>query len=87
MKTTLDIPDDIFRKVKARAAMRGISLRQFVTEVLEEKVTPPSSAHGPRSEPPWMQSFGVLSDLKDETREIEAQIAEAFENISEEDRE
>jgi len=85
MKTTLDIPDHIFRQAKARSALRGVSLRQFVTEALQEKMTPLSSTRNTVSEPPWMQSFGVLADLKDETRKIEASITEAFEYIDEED--
>jgi len=86
MKTTLDIPDNIFRQAKARAALRGVSLRQFVTEALEEKVTAPASARFGSADPPWMQGFGALADLRDETRQIEVHISEAFENIDEEDR-
>jgi len=32
------IPDPVFRKAKARAAERGIPLRQFITEAVEEKL-------------------------------------------------
>lgn len=38
VKTTLEIPDTVFRKAKARAAERKIPLRQFVTEAVEEKL-------------------------------------------------
>jgi hypothetical protein len=86
MKTTLDIPDPIFRQAKARAALRGVSLRQFVTEALQEKV---ASATPPRknpAQPPWMRSFGALADIREETRLIDATIAEAFETLDEDDR-
>ncbi len=86
MKTTLDIPDEIFRQAKARAALRGVSLRQFVTEALEEKVSPSPSARPGSDEPPWMRGFGALADLGEETRRIESFIAEAFECLDEEDR-
>lgn len=87
MKTTLDIPDPIFRQAKARAALRGISLRQFVTEAIEEKVAAPSS-HGPaQSEPPWMRGFGALADLREETRLINREIEEAFGTVQPEDLE
>jgi len=85
MKTTLDIPDPIFRQAKARAARRGISLRQLITEAVEDKLGSPSS---PRvsPEPPWMRGFGALGDLKEDNREVEHRIAEAFESVDEEER-
>ncbi len=86
MKTTLEIPDEIFRQVKARAALRGVSLRQFVTEALEEKVAAPHANRSGSSEPPWMQGFGALADLREETRSVEACIEEAFEILDAEDR-
>ena len=36
--TTLEMPDPVFRKAKAKAAERGIPFRQFVTEAVEEKL-------------------------------------------------
>ena len=38
MKTTLEMPDQIFRRAKARAAERGIPFRQFVTEAVRDKL-------------------------------------------------
>ena len=38
MKTTLEIPDPVFRRAKSVAAQRGIALRAFVTEAVEEKL-------------------------------------------------
>jgi hypothetical protein len=37
VKTTLEIPDIIFRRAKSAAANRGIPLREFVTEAVREK--------------------------------------------------
>lgn len=37
MKTTLELPDQLFRKAKATAAERGQSLKEFVTEALQDK--------------------------------------------------
>lgn len=36
MKTTLEIPDPIFRSTKSIAAERGIPLRELVTEAVKE---------------------------------------------------
>jgi hypothetical protein len=38
MKTTLEIPDPIFRRAKAAAAERGIPFRALVSEALADKL-------------------------------------------------
>jgi len=78
VKTTLEIPDPIFRKAKARAAERGIPLRQFVTEAVEEKL----SAAEPK---PWMKMAGGLKHLHKETVRIQKLIDEEFGQIDPED--
>ena len=35
MKTTVEIPEKLFRQVKARAAMEGLSLREFFLRGLQ----------------------------------------------------
>jgi hypothetical protein len=50
MKTTLEIPDAIFRQAKSVAAERGIPLRELVTEAVKEKL---AHNRGP-SDQPWM---------------------------------
>jgi plasmid stability protein len=42
MKTTLEMPDDLFRKAKAVAALRGQSLKDFVTELLRRELDAPA---------------------------------------------
>jgi hypothetical protein len=39
MKTTLDIPDELFREAKSRAALEGIKLRELIAEALREKLS------------------------------------------------
>jgi len=58
VKTTVEIPDPLFRAAKTAAASRGLSLKSFLTEALKEKlagtrkrsagwpVPPPSLAPG-----------------------------------------
>jgi hypothetical protein len=86
MKTTLDLPDETFRQAKARAALRGIPLRQFFTEALEEKLRGESSQGAPAQSPPWMRGFGALADLKEENRRLDGLIAEEFGTIEPEDQ-
>jgi hypothetical protein len=85
MKTTLEIPDPLFRQAKSRAAERGQPLKEFVAEALQEKLANYAGSVGAR-EPAWMQGFGKLRRLRKETRRIQARIDEAFEVIEPEDR-
>jgi hypothetical protein len=85
MKTTIEIPDPLFRRVKSRAAERGQSLRDFVAEALQEKLSP-SPGQAVAGDPPWMQAFGKLRRLRKETARVEARIADAFEVVEPEDR-
>ena len=85
VKTTIEIPDLLFRTAKSTAAQRGQSLKQFVTAALREKLTLASGAP-PDDEPDWMRGFGDLRRLRGETRRIQSSIDEAFETIEPEDR-
>lgn len=38
MKTTLDLPEDLLRRTKAVAALRGISMREFMARALEAEL-------------------------------------------------
>jgi len=35
MRTTIEIPDDLFRQAKARAALSGVSLKVLITRWIE----------------------------------------------------
>jgi hypothetical protein len=82
MKTTLEIPDTIFRRAKSAAAERGIPLREFVTQAVKDKLA--SSAK--MTDRPWMAAFGKLRHLRKETARINRVIEEEFEQIEAEDR-
>ena len=77
MKTTLEIPDAVFRRAKSKAAERGIPLRQFVTEAVEDKLKA-SLAPGKQ---PWMKLAGGLKHLRKETARINKIIEDEFEQI------
>ncbi len=86
MKTTLEIPDAIFRKAKASAALRGIPLRQLVTEAIKEKVAAETPADKSAPLPAWMGGFGELADLHEETQRIDSVVRAEFEVLEPEDR-
>lgn len=81
MKTTLEIPDPVFRRAKSAAAQRGIALRAFVTEAVEEKLA--AASH--REEKPWVRLAGALKHLHHETVRINRIINSEFEKIEPED--
>jgi hypothetical protein len=85
MKTTLEIPDVLFRSVKSKAAERGQTLKEFVNEALQEKLASKKSTAS-SAQPEWMQGFGRLRRLHRETRRIQRLIDEASEVVEPEDR-
>ena len=85
MKSTIDIPDPLFRIAKSKAAERSQTLREFVAEALQEKLAIHTSTVR-AGEPEWMQGFGELRRLHKETARIQARIDEAFAVIEPEDR-
>lgn len=38
MRTTIDLPDPLYRRLKATAALRGASLKQYVTQTLQARL-------------------------------------------------
>jgi hypothetical protein len=69
MKTTIEIPDELFREAKAEAARRGVSLSVLVAEALRDKVRP------------WMGAFGGLKHLRKETARVNKIIEAEFGQI------
>jgi len=74
MKTTVEIPDAIFRRAKSVAADRGVPLRALISEALAEKLR---ADEGNRK--PWVTAFGKLRHLRRETARINRIIEEEFE--------
>lgn len=56
MRTSFDLPDDLYRTLKARAARSGLKVRELVIRYLEEGLTRPVRAPTgePRPAPPIM---------------------------------
>lgn len=81
MKTTLEIPDPIFRRAKSVAAQRGIPLRAFVTEAVMEKL----DAVSKKEEKPWVRLAGGLKHLHNETERINRIVNSEFGKIDPED--
>ena len=55
MRTTLDLPDPLFRQLKSRAALEGTTLKQLIREAIERGLSAPPGPAGEareRSTPP-----------------------------------
>ena len=39
MRTTIDLPEDLFRRVKSTAALRGETLREFIRAAVEREIS------------------------------------------------
>jgi hypothetical protein len=77
MKTTLEIPDAVFRRAKSIAAQRGIPLREFVTEAVRDKL----AANAKAQKKPWVKHMGKLKHLRKETERIPRLTEEHSERI------
>ena len=81
MKTTLEIPDSVFRRAKARAAEKKIPLRQFVSEAVAEQLERKSPTKGEA----WLQLGRSLRRLRKESTRIGRLIEREFERIEPEE--
>lgn len=77
MKTTLEIPNELFRRTKAMAALRGESLKDFVTEALQAHLE--SGAPRISSERGWRSVFGKAR--KEDVEAVDATIAAELEHV------
>jgi hypothetical protein len=77
-------PRLIFRKAKSKAGERRHTLKDCVTEATRDELAGKHSETPP--EPVWMDGFGKLRRLAQETRSIQERIDQEFEVIEPEDR-
>jgi len=80
LKTTLEIPDDVLHRAKAKAAERAF-LCQFVTEAVEEKIRTDPTA----TAKPWMAHAGKLRHLRKDLRRIDRIVEAEFETVEPEE--
>jgi hypothetical protein len=65
MRTTVDIPDELFRRAKSEAALQGRRLKDLVEEGLRLVLSaPPAGGEPPPSKPPRkVTAHDLLKDL------------------------
>lgn len=61
MKTTIDIPDELYRQVKARAALEGRPIRELTIELYQRwlREIPSPTTENPVS---WLRGWLKLAD-------------------------
>ncbi len=87
MKTTLELPDALFRRAKSAAVHEGVTLKQLFTEALESRLEANNrTGSGKATAARWMRAYGALRFLRRERKRIERVIESEFEKIEPEDR-
>jgi hypothetical protein len=77
VKTTIDLPDALFRRAKSAAVEEGKSLKEFFTEAVADRL-----GHSITAKPgakPWEAAFGGLKRFHRENLRIDRMIAAEFE--------
>lgn len=80
MKTTVEIPDELFREAKAQAAMQGIPLRELFIRGLQLAMKQPANEREPRRTP-----FPLIISTRSGDRLTDEQVAQALEQMAQEE--
>jgi len=87
MKTTIEIPDPLFRQAKVAAVKRGVTLKKLLVSALRNELG--NHARKPKASTRVLGAvagFGGLRHLRKETARIIRTIDEEFGRIEPEDR-
>lgn len=71
MKTTVEMPDDLFRRVKAAAALQGMSLKDWLTNLLRREVGATTLSE-PRAQSPEQEAEQFIQELNQLAADISA---------------
>jgi len=77
VKTTIEIPDELFRHTKATAALAGETLKEYVTTAIRERLE--RSGAAPRDDRGWRSVFGLAT--REQVREVDQVVAEDLERV------
>ena len=77
VKTTLQIPDELLREAKARAALRNASLKEFVCSAIRDKLQ--ADKQDSAAECGWRAVFGRIKQA--ERLKIDRAVEAEFETV------
>lgn len=75
------MPDDLFRRTKATAALAGETIKEFVTAAVRERLE--RQAPGGARSVGWRAAFGLAG--AEETDQLDRIVRAEFENVDPED--
>lgn len=79
MKTTFELPDNLFKQAKVYAAIHSLSLKELFRQAISEKLT---NTKMDLPQKPWMDFYGKGINLKDELENLDNLIVSEFETIN-----
>jgi hypothetical protein len=62
MKATIEIPDDLYRRVKAKSALQGRAVREVTIELYRRWLVEEGGGGGERSPDEWLEHWFRLGD-------------------------
>ncbi len=74
MKTTLDVPDGLYRQIKARAALKGQTIRAFFLDAIQAKLR--AERDGGNKTTGWRCVFGKAT--KDDVAQLQQVLDDEF---------
>jgi hypothetical protein len=81
MKTTLDVPDGLYRQIKARAALKGQTIKSFFLDAIRTKLV--SEQNDKSAQRGWRALFGKANP--DDVAEVQQLIDDEFNRVRVED--
>lgn len=81
MRTSVDIPDELFRRAKLKAVSEGTTLRDLLVRGLDQVL----QTQEPNKQAAFDKVFGLLRDDPEAVAEINRVIEEEFNTIDPED--
>jgi len=79
MKTTFELPDNLFRQAKVYAAIHSLSLKELFRQAISEKL---AGTKEDLPQKPWMEYYGKGKNLKDELEHLDNIVESEFETIN-----
>lgn len=76
MKTTVELPEDLYRETKALAALTGRTLKELIREALRERLERERGARGPHG---WRSAFGKVDPA--DARRVQAVIDDELSGV------